>query len=376
MNIEQHDLRLVKIVNQLKEKYDCHTIILYGSRARGDETLASDYDVVAIRDKGEMERDCRKFEGVFLDIFIYPLEEIKQPSDFLRIKDGIIICEKDRIGSNLLEKVKDCYKKGPIPKPAWEKQVIVAWGQKMLERANLKDIEGNYRAHWLIYDLLDAYFQLRDMWYLGPKEAFKWLKSNDAATYVLFEKVLSQDINLKQLKELTEKVGDDRTRYTCAHVASTVQIITPSMAEKICRELSAGLPEWFGIPEANERYAKGCAERTSFAAMLDNSYIGMITLEFPFKNNANIYWMAVNRKYHDQNIGVELLQAAERYCAENAYDSITVETLSPKQNDPNYLKTYRFYEKNGFKPLFELSPYGPELLMCYMIKSIKEIAYD
>ncbi|MBS0289827.1 MAG: GNAT family N-acetyltransferase [Proteobacteria bacterium] len=305
MNIEQHDLRLAKIVNHLKEKYDCHTIILYGSRARGDETLASDYDIIAIRDKGEMERDCRKFEGVFLDIFIYSLQEINQPSDFLRIKDGIVIYEKDRVGSDLLEKVKNCYKQGPIPKPVWEKQVIVSWGQ-----------------------------------------------------------------------ELTEKVGDDQTCYTCAHAASTVQIIDSSVAEKICRELTAGLPEWFGIPEANERYAKGCAERTSFAAMLDNNYIGMITLEFPFKNNANIYWMAVNRKYHGQNIGVELLQAAEHYCAENAYNSITVETLSPKQNDPNYLKTYRFYEKNGFKPLFESSPYGPDILMCYMIKSINEIAYD
>ncbi len=375
MHIEQRDPRLVKIVNQLKEKYDCHTIILYGSRARGDETAASDYDIIAIRDKGEMERDCRKFEGVFLDVFIYSLEEIKQPSDFLRIKDGIVICEKNKIGSELLEKVRDCYKKGPIPKSAWEKQVIAVWGQKMLERANIGDVEGDFRAHWLIYDLLEEYFQLRDLWYLGPKEAFQWLKANDAAIYGLFEKVLSQGINLKQLKILTEKINLI-TPPSAPNTNSTIQIIESSQAEKVCRELTSGLPEWFGISEANERYAKGCAERTSFAAMIDNNYIGMITLEFPFKNNANIYWMAVNRKYHGHNIGLELLQAAERYCAENGYDSITVETLSPKQSDPNYLKTYHFYEKNGFKPLFELSPYGPELLMCYMIKSINEIAYD
>lgn len=362
--------RLVKIVDNLKEKYNCHTIILYGSRARGDETAASDYDIIAIRDKGEMERDCRKFEGVFLDIFIYSLEEINKLSDFLRIKDGIVICEKDRIGGDLLEKVKDCYKKGPSPKPAWEKQVMVAWGQKMLERANIGDIEGNFRAHWLIYDLLEAYFQLRDLWYLGPKEAFQWLKKNDIEIYALFENVLRQGINLQQLKRLTEKISSVKSHNASFNAASIVQIIEPSKAEKICRDLTAGLPEWFGNPDANERYAKGCAERTSFAAMLDNNYIGMITLEFPFNNNANIYWMAVNRNYHGQNIGLELLLAAQRYCAENGCDSITVETLSPKENDPNYLKTYHFYEKNGFVPLFELSPYGPDFLMCYMIKFI------
>lgn len=131
------------------------------------------------------------------------------------------------------------------------------------------------------------------------------------------------------------------------------------------------MPEWFGIPEANDRYAKRCAERTSFVVMLDNNYMWLITIEFLFPNNANIYWMAVDRKYHGNKIGLDLLQTAEKYCAKNGCESITVETLSPKQNDPHYLKTYQFYEKSSYKPLFELSPYGPELLMCYMLKRIK-----
>lgn len=374
MKNQLHDSRLQKIVDDLKEKHACHTIILYGSRARGDETIASDYDIIAIRDKGEMERDSRKFEGVFLDVFIYSLNEIDKPSDFLRIKDGIVICEKDRIGRDLLEKVKDCYKKGPVPKPAWEKQVMVAWGQKMLERASIGDIEGNFRAHWLIYDLLEAYFQLKDMWYLGPKEAFQWLKENDTSTYAMFEDVLRQGLNLKDLKELTKKI----TQVTLDNTTSDrgypdIQIIDPSKAEKVCRTLTAGLPEWFGIPEANERYAKGCTERTSFAVKLDDDYIAMITLEFPFPNNANIYWMAVNKKYHGQNIGSQLLKAAEKYCVEQGFKTITVETLSPKEKDPQYLQTYQFYKKNEFKPLFELNPYGPELLMCYMVKLLDEV---
>lgn len=149
-----------------------------------------------------------------------------------------------------------------------------------------------------------------------------------------------------------------------------IEIIEPVIAEKICRQLTLGLSEWFGIPEANERYAKGCLSRTSFAAFLNNKYIGLVVLEFPFPNNANIYWMAVDKAYHNQKIGQQLLQAAENYCFEQNILSLTVETLSPNQNDSFYLKTYQFYEKYGFKPLFELQPYGPALLMCYLQKPI------
>ena len=303
MTNQTNDPILEKVVNHSKQTYNCHTIILYGSRARGDETLTSDYDIIAIRDKGEMERDCRKLEGVFLDIFIYSMEEIKNPSDFLRIKDGIVICQKDNIGSELLEKVRDAYLKGPVPIKNWEKQMIIAWGEKMLERANIRDVEGNFRAHWLIYDLLEGYFQLRGLWYLGPKEAFQWLKTNDSAVYELFENILRQGIDLKQLKKLTEKVNLVAPHNTIINASSSIQIIEPALAEKVCRDLTDGLPEWFGIPEANERYAKGCTERTSFASILDKNYVGMITLEFPFPNNANIYWMAVNQKFHGKKIG-------------------------------------------------------------------------
>lgn len=149
-----------------------------------------------------------------------------------------------------------------------------------------------------------------------------------------------------------------------------IQIVTPEQAEEICRYIITTLPEWFGIPEANERYAKGCLLRTSFAAYLDEKNVGMITLEFPFSQNANIYWLAVDKNYHGKLIGTLLLQKAEQYCFEKGYFSLTVETLSPKHQDRSYLKTYQFYENNGFKPLFELQPYGSDYTMVYMQKNL------
>lgn len=148
-------------------------------------------------------------------------------------------------------------------------------------------------------------------------------------------------------------------------------IITDSaLSEIICREITTDLPEYFGIPEANERYAKGVTERVSFAAAHDGNYIGLLSLEFPFQNNANIYWLAVLREYQACGVGARLIKYAEEYSRERGCLSVTVETLSPKNADNNYLKTYSFYSKCGYKPLFELNTYGPDFLMVYMQKTL------
>lgn len=149
-----------------------------------------------------------------------------------------------------------------------------------------------------------------------------------------------------------------------------IKLVEPTLAEKICRDITADLPDYFGIPEANERYAHGMLDRVSFAAMVDNQYVGLLTIEFPFANNANIYWMAVKQKYQGHTIGAALVQYAEEYCRSKDCMSLTVETLSTKNKNEDYLKTYRFYEKCGFKPLFELNTYGPDFLMVYMQKLI------
>lgn len=145
----------------------------------------------------------------------------------------------------------------------------------------------------------------------------------------------------------------------------TINPLSASESEKACQEITLSLPEYFGIPEANERYAKG--------AKLNGIYVGLISLEMPFPNNANIYWMAVKKEYHGQGIGCSLLKYAEVYCSEKQCASMTVETLSPAEKDPNYIKTYAFYLRNGFEPLFELNTYGLDFKMIYLYKKLGEI---
>jgi GNAT superfamily N-acetyltransferase len=150
----------------------------------------------------------------------------------------------------------------------------------------------------------------------------------------------------------------------------TISLLNADEAEKTCREIACSLPEYFGIPEANERYANGVKVLPAFGAKLNDIWVGLISCEMPFPNNVNIYWMAVRKEYHGQGIGSALLKYAEDYFSKQQCASMTVETLSPTEKDPNYLKTYDFYLGNGFEPLFELNTYGPDFKMVYLYKKL------
>lgn len=217
--------------------------------------------------------------------------------------------------------------------------------------------DDEYLNKFLIEEMIDYDEQLLEKWSYGLDRTYPRFCPTFNRDKV--EKIVHS--NLDALFKLTgSSVGID----------DNIQLINPPIAENICREITSTLPEWFGIPEANEKYAKGMLERISFAAIENKSYVGLLTLEIPFPNNANIYWLGVKHKYHNKGIGTWLIKAAENYCREKGCNSLTVETLSRKAADENYLKTYHFYEKLNFQPLFEMYTYGPEHLMVYMQKII------
>jgi hypothetical protein len=83
----------------------------------------------------------------------------------------------------------------------------------MLARIAKGDVEGNFRRAWLQHDLLENYFELRKLWYLGPKESLRWLAKHDPKTYALYERALAPNSKLADLENLADEVlrcGADR----------------------------------------------------------------------------------------------------------------------------------------------------------------------
>lgn len=147
-----------------------------------------------------------------------------------------------------------------------------------------------------------------------------------------------------------------------------IEEISSQRAENLCRKITQDLPEYFGLPQANEYYALGVRSRLNLAAKMRGEYVGLISMDFPYPNNGNIYWVAVFREFHSRGIGSKLMEVASRLVKEKGASTITVETLAPNESDENYLKTYQFYRKNGFVPLLNLKPQDSKWTMVYMIK--------
>ena len=147
-----------------------------------------------------------------------------------------------------------------------------------------------------------------------------------------------------------------------------IEEIDQNQAETLCRSITKDLPEYFGIPSANEQYFKGVRSCKNLAAKIGNQYVGLLSLNFPYANNSNIYWMAVLRDHQAKGVGGKLMEEACELAGKSNAATMTVETLSPDESDENYLKTYQFYQSSGFKPLIKLKPEGYEWNMVYMVK--------
>src|SRR3954447_9780148 len=103
---------LDSLQSYLREQLACHTAILYGSRARDDWDAASDIDVVAFRDDGEVGHFAHEWQELFLDLFLE--RSISEPDpDWLRFYEGKILFQRDAYAEEVLAAVQAMYAAGP-----------------------------------------------------------------------------------------------------------------------------------------------------------------------------------------------------------------------------------------------------------------------
>ena len=194
------------LIRELVGDHGCHTVILYGSRARGDATERSDVDVLGIRETGDTFRIGRPWRGLLLDAWVYSQSNLPKVDDLLYIKDGVVIQDHDGFGSSLLTKIRAALATPPKPLPAWDRELRVTWIDKMLDRAGVGDAEGDYRRHWLLFELLETFFLFSNQRYPGPKESLKQLELNDPGVFTLFQAALKPGADLATIRNLSDAV--------------------------------------------------------------------------------------------------------------------------------------------------------------------------
>ncbi|HEY2709266.1 MAG TPA: nucleotidyltransferase domain-containing protein [Caulobacteraceae bacterium] len=208
----QDDAFFSALTARLRDEEGCHTVILYGSQARGDATAESDVDVIAFRD-GErpLIRDAGIWRGARMDLFVYPTSRLANAdASLIHIRGGRVLLERDGAGHGLLARLEAVHAQGPAPMSADEVAANRAWAWKMLDRAARGDIEGDYRRVWLLTTLLEHHFQLRGDWYPGSKAGLAALAQNDPASLALFEAALKPAAPFEAIAALVERVSGPR----------------------------------------------------------------------------------------------------------------------------------------------------------------------
>jgi GNAT superfamily N-acetyltransferase len=138
-----------------------------------------------------------------------------------------------------------------------------------------------------------------------------------------------------------------------------------------CAELLDGLPQWFGIPDANAAYIASLTRLPGFVAAEGQELVGFVALERYGDAAAEVVVMAVAPDRHRRGAGRALIDASERWCADAGVTWLHVKTRGPSTYDDDYERTRRFYRAMGFTPLYEsCTEWGPRNAALVLVKHL------
>jgi predicted nucleotidyltransferase len=178
---------LDRILRELSASYGAHTVLLYGSRADGTAGVSSDYDIAAFGEVAAPIRIARSEAGEYLDVFVYPDVVLLNPSEeYLPLRGSKVLAQRGSQVESFLHGLEEVFRAGPQLLRPDEIAARRIWAHKMVARMERRDPEGNYRRTWLLQALLEDYFQIRGLWYEGPKKALRWLAQFEPDVYSAF----------------------------------------------------------------------------------------------------------------------------------------------------------------------------------------------
>jgi GNAT superfamily N-acetyltransferase len=131
-------------------------------------------------------------------------------------------------------------------------------------------------------------------------------------------------------------------------------------------ELLASVPEWFGIPEANQQYVADAGRLPSYLAVDDGDVVGAALLAEHFPQSRELHLLVVRRDRHRQGIGALLVEAVVADLRAAGVRLLEVHTVGPSRESEAYARTREFYVATGFVAMNELQRIdwnGPTLIL-------------
>jgi len=183
---------LGRATGELTRAGGCHTVILYGSRARGDADADSDVDLFAVG--GDAVDGPRGFDSRLFDFDVWVASEQSIAADldeYLKIEGGVVLRQKDGYGDSLLRAVEARMLKGPGRPTEGERTQKKAWLGRMAARSGRNDEEGRYRLAWLVTELPRVLFELEGLFWLGPKRSLGLLRDRYPTFYGPYSALLA-----------------------------------------------------------------------------------------------------------------------------------------------------------------------------------------
>ena len=130
-----------ELLVEIVERFAPAAALLYGSASAGRLTAASDVDVVCFVEGEERYSELASWHGLVLDVWIHPISDAEQTSNFLKVHDGRVLIDRDGIGNDLLMRVRAHLATKPRALDSKHARHLRAWLWKMFGRATRGGID-------------------------------------------------------------------------------------------------------------------------------------------------------------------------------------------------------------------------------------------
>ncbi|MGI8523181.1 MAG: GNAT family N-acetyltransferase [Nocardioides sp.] len=119
-------------------------------------------------------------------------------------------------------------------------------------------------------------------------------------------------------------------------------------------EILSGLPDWFGIAEANEHYVEAAGQLPSYLAVDGEDVVGVALVAEHFPQARELHLIAVRRDRHRSGVGRLLVETIEADLRRDGVRLLEVHTVGASHEGAGYARTREFYLALGFVAMNEL----------------------